>query len=123
MNILLVEDSKLIAARVRDLLAAEPGINILATVGDQQAAIDAIRSAHVDVMILDLQLAVGTGFGVLDALGSQRPKTIVMTNYALPQYRDRANRYGVEYFLDKAVDFDRLPGILETLRRSGQTPA
>jgi DNA-binding NarL/FixJ family response regulator len=63
MNILLVEDSKLIAARVRDLLAAEPGINILATVGDQQAAIDAIRSAHVDVICssrLALALACST---------------------------------------------------------------
>jgi DNA-binding NarL/FixJ family response regulator len=116
MNILLVEDSRLIAARVQDLLTAEPGIHILATVRDQQAAIDAVRAAHVDVMILDLQLAVGTGFGVLDVLGKSRPTTIVMTNYALPQYRDRANRYGVEYFLDKTVDFEKLPEILETLR-------
>jgi DNA-binding NarL/FixJ family response regulator len=123
MNILLVEDSKLIAARVQDLLAAETGIHILATVRDQQAAIDAVRAAHVDVMILDLQLAVGTGFGVLDALGKNRPATIVMTNYALQQYRDRAGQYGVEYFLDKAVDFDRLPEILETLRRQGAPPA
>lgn len=123
MNILLVEDSKLIAARVQDLLMAEPGIHILATVREQQEAIDAVRAARVDVMILDLQLAVGTGFGVLEALGDSRPPTIVMTNYALPQYRDRATRYGVEYFLDKAIDFDRLPEILETLRRSSTTPA
>jgi DNA-binding NarL/FixJ family response regulator len=121
MNILLVEDSKLIAARVQELLAAEPWIRILATVRDQQAAIDAVRATAIDVMILDLQLAVGTGFGVLDALGAQRPRTIVMTNYALPQYRDRATRYGVEYFLDKSVDFERLPAILETLRHSGPT--
>jgi DNA-binding NarL/FixJ family response regulator len=123
VNILLVEDSKLIAARVQDLLMAEPGIHILATVREQQEAIDAVRSGKVDVMILDLQLAVGTGFGVLEALGGSRPPTIVMTNYALPQYRDRATRYGVEYFLDKAIDFDRLPEILEALRRSSTTAA
>jgi DNA-binding NarL/FixJ family response regulator len=116
MNILLVEDSKLIAARVQDLIADDPQINILATVRDQQAAIDAVRASKVDVMILDLQLAVGTGFGVLAALGQERPKTIVMTNYALPQYRELALRYGVEYFLDKSVDFERLPGILNELR-------
>jgi DNA-binding NarL/FixJ family response regulator len=118
MNILLVEDSKLIAARVQDLITAEPEIHILATVSDQQAAIDTVRTANVDVMILDLQLAVGTGFGVLEALGKHRPKTIVMTNYALPQYRELARRYGVEYFLDKSVDFDQLPGILDELRRA-----
>jgi DNA-binding NarL/FixJ family response regulator len=119
MNVLLVEDSERIAARVLDLIADNPEIHIVATVRDQQAAIETTRQQAVDVMILDLQLAVGTGFGVLEALGSHRPKTIVMTNYALPQYRELARRHGVEYFLDKSVDFDRLPEILEDLRRAG----
>lgn len=118
MNILLVEDSDRIAERVRDLLTADPEVSIVATVRDQQSAIDTARSSEVDVMILDLQLAVGTGFGVLEALGTTRPRTIVMTNYALPQYRDLARRYGVEHFLDKSVDFDRLPEILEQMRRT-----
>jgi DNA-binding NarL/FixJ family response regulator len=117
MNVLLVEDSDRIAERIRDLLGGDPEVSIVATVRDQQSAIDRARNGAVDVMILDLQLAVGTGFGVLDALGPQRPKTIVMTNYALPQYRELARRYGVEHFLDKSVDFDRLPEILDEMRR------
>jgi DNA-binding NarL/FixJ family response regulator len=117
MNILLVEDSKMIAERVRDMLTVDPEVNIVATVRDQAGAIEIARTTAVDVMILDLQLAVGTGFGVLEALGARRPKTIVMTNYALPQYRELAGRYGVEYFLDKSVDFEKLPEILEELRR------
>ncbi len=118
MNVLLVEDSERIAARVRDLITDNPEIHIVGTVRDQQSAIEAIRQSVVDVMILDLQLAVGTGFGVLEALGAQRPKTIVMTNYALPQYRELARRHGVEFFLDKSVDFERLPEILEDLCRA-----
>ena len=117
MNVLLVEDSDRIAERIRDLLGTDPEVSIVATVRDQQSAIDTARNGAVDVMILDLQLAIGTGFGVLDALGPQRPKTIVMTNYALPQYRELARRYGVEHFLDKSVDFDRLPEILDEMRR------
>jgi DNA-binding NarL/FixJ family response regulator len=117
MNVLLVEDSERIAERIRDLLNSDPEVSIVATVRDQQSAIDTARNGAVDVMILDLQLAIGTGFGVLDALGPQRPKTIVMTNYALPQYRELARRYGVEHFLDKSVDFDRLPEILDEMRR------
>ncbi len=118
MNVLLVEDSQRIAERVRDMLTASPDIRIVATVRDQVSAIDSVRRFDVDVMILDLQLAVGTGFGVLEALGAKRPKTIVMTNYALPQYRDLARRYGVEYFLDKSVEFDQLPTILDELRNA-----
>jgi DNA-binding NarL/FixJ family response regulator len=119
MNVLLVEDSERIAERVRDLISDNPDIHIVGTARDQQSAIDAVHRSEVDVMILDLQLATGTGFGVLEALGAQRPKTIVMTNYALPQYRELARRHGVEFFLDKSVDFERLPEILEGLCRPG----
>jgi hypothetical protein len=40
----------------------------------------------------------------------------VMTNYALPQYVERARRFGVEHFLNKARDFERLPGIVADMR-------
>jgi hypothetical protein len=39
-----------------------------------------------------------------------------MTNYALPQYQQRARHFGVEHFLNKARDFERLPGIVAGLR-------
>jgi DNA-binding NarL/FixJ family response regulator len=70
----------------------------------------------VDLLILDLQLKIGTGFGVLESLGADRPYTIVMTNYALPQYRERARRLGVEHFLLKERDFERLTEIVAEFR-------
>jgi len=113
--VLLVEDSPRIADRLRELLQ-EQGVRVLATVDNEQAAVRALREMRVDLLILDLQLKVGTGFGVLEALGAQRPPTIVMTNYALPQYVERARHFGVEHFLNKARDFERLPGIVADLR-------
>jgi hypothetical protein len=41
-----------------------------------------------------------------------------MTNYALPQYRERARRLGVEHFLNKEKDFERLPEIVAGMRAS-----
>jgi hypothetical protein len=40
-----------------------------------------------------------------------------MTNYALPQYQAKAKALGIEFFLDKAVDFERLPSILAEIGR------
>jgi CheY-like chemotaxis protein len=111
LGVLLVEDSPRIAERLRELLAHE-GLRVLATVEDEPAAVRALREMPVDLLILDLQLKTGTGFGVLEAVGTQRPPTIVMTNYALPQYRERAMKLGVEHFLNKEKDMERLPGIL-----------
>lgn len=116
LRVLLVEDSPRIAERVRELLVQEEGIQVLDTVADESAAVRALSEQQVDVLILDLQLKVGTGFGVLEALGSPRPITIVMTNYALPQYRERARQLGVEHFLNKAMDFERLGAIMAEVR-------
>jgi two-component system, OmpR family, response regulator len=113
--VLLVEDSPRIADRLRELLQ-DQGVCVLATVDNEQAALRALKEMQVDLLILDLQLKVGTGFGVLEALGAQRPPTIVMTNYALPQYMERARHFGVEHFLNKARDFERLPAIVADMR-------
>jgi DNA-binding NarL/FixJ family response regulator len=120
LGVLLVEDSPRIAERLREILLQESGVRVLATVQDQTSAIRALAELPVDLLILDLQLKTGTGFGVLESLGERRPATIVMTNYALPQYRERARQLGVDHFLNKAMDFERLPGILAQLRAAGQ---
>jgi len=116
LAILLVEDSPRIAERLRELLTQEEGVRVVATVEDEPAAIRALREMKIDLLILDLQLKVGTGFGVLESVGARRPRTIVMTNYSLPQYRERARRLGVEYFLNKEKDFERLPEIVAQMR-------
>lgn len=117
LSVLLVEDSPRIAERVRELLL-EAGVHVLATVEDEVSAIRALREQHVDLLILDLQLKTGTGFGVLEALGAARPTTIVMTNYPLPQYQERVRSFGVEHFLNKAMDFEKLPEIVSGVRAS-----
>jgi DNA-binding NarL/FixJ family response regulator len=115
LGVLLVEDSPRIAERVRELLVQE-GLRVLATVHDAPSAIRALRELPVELLILDLQLKIGTGFSVLEAVGEARPPTIVMTNYALPQYRERARQLGVTHFLNKAMDFERLPDIVAEIR-------
>jgi two-component system, OmpR family, response regulator len=112
MRVLLVEDSLWIAEHIRDLLQLVLGVELLETVTTEAGAIRAVRAFNVDIMILDLQLKQGTGFGVLEALGPARPMTIIMTNHVLPQYRRRAAQFGVDYFLDKSADFEQLPRIL-----------
>ena len=117
LKVLLVEDSPRIAERLRDLLENEAGAEVVSVVSDEQGAVEAARTCEADAMILDLQLRHGTGFGVLRALGANRPPTIIMTNYALPEYRAKALQLGVEHFLDKSSDFERLPEILASLER------
>ena len=85
---------------------------------DESSAVAAARKHQVDVIILDLQLRKGTGFGVLRRLGQSRPKTIVFTNYMLPEYQRLASSLGVEHFLNKSLDYERLPQLVQQLGAS-----
>lgn len=118
LRVLLVEDSKLLAARVREALGQMPGVEVVGTADTERSAVAMTHSHDVDVIILDLQLKEGTGFGVLRALGKSRPAVIVLTNFSLPTFAERAKELGVEQFLDKGMDFDRLPAVLATIRQN-----
>jgi DNA-binding NarL/FixJ family response regulator len=115
LRVLLVEDSRVLTERVSETLAALDGVELVATASDEAAAVASAREQDVDVMILDLQLRSGTGFGVLQQLGRKRPVVIVFTNYMLPHYLRRAAALGVEHFLTMSRDYERLPMLLQEL--------
>jgi len=117
MRVLLVEDSRLLAQYLLEQLAAIPKVLSLGVVETEQQAIAAIAEQKPDLVVLDLHLKQGTGFGVLSSVSKAtvRPIIVVLTNYALPQYRERATLLGAKYFLDKSNEFDRLPAIIGEL--------
>jgi two-component system, OmpR family, response regulator len=122
LRVLLVEDSHLLSARLLELVAEIDGVTPIGAVTTESEAIESVRKDHPDAVILDLRLKEGTGFGVMRFINTlqmqARPAVIVITNYALPQYRQQAQALGVGYFLDKSQEFDQLPGILDTLRKT-----
>ena len=125
LQILLVEDSAVLADRLTELLNHIPGVNLVGTVDNEVAAVGIALSQPIDVMILDLHLRQGTGFGVLRALAHQPRKTvaIVLTNYALPQYQRAVRALGVRYFLDKAREFERIPEVLREIAATASATA
>jgi DNA-binding NarL/FixJ family response regulator len=115
LRVLLVEDSVVLAQRLREALETLENVEVVDSVSDESAAIAAVKAKHIDVIILDLQLKEGTGFGVMQRLGQDRPKVIVFTNYMLPEYQRLAQAMGVEYFLNKSRDYERLPQLIQEL--------
>ncbi len=121
LRVLLVEDSRVLAERLRESLDMLEGVEVVGTVMDESAAVNAAREHQVDVIVLDLQLKEGTGFGVVQRLGKTRPKIIVFTNYMLPEYQRLADSLGIEYFLNKSRDYERLPQLIQELGESQRT--
>ena len=115
LRVLLIEDSALLAGRLSELINPLPDVDLIDTVDTEADALDRISAGNPDVLILDLHLREGSGFGVLRSLALStrpRPKIIVLTNFGLPEYRREAELFGVEAFLDKAREYFRLPSLL-----------
>lgn len=117
LDVLIVEDSPVVAQRVAELVSELPGTRVVGIAPTEARARQLLREHHPRVMILDLRLAQGTGFGVLRSLlpGEPRPIVIVLSSYSVPEYRNQAELLGVDHFLDKAAEFHRLPGLIASL--------
>ena len=106
--ILLVEDKDSLRAMLRHALEAQG--HIIVEARDEAEAVQAIRSARPGVVLSDLRLPQGDGFGVLRAAKELDPEmpVIVMTAYGSIQDAVTAMKDGALDFLAKPVDPDRL---------------
>jgi two-component system OmpR family response regulator len=117
VRVLLVEDSKVLTERLTEAIDQIAAVHLIGTAQTEDAAVAVVSGEPVDVIILDLHLRQGTGFGVMRALATTqfKPQIIVLTNYALPEYRNAAFALGATHFLDKALDYGRLPEVLHEI--------
>jgi len=125
LQVLLVEDSPLLATRLAEMIRLLPEVSLLDTVQTEREALEGIAARTPDVVVLDLKLRSGTGFGVLRSLAgaAHRPQVIVLTNHGLPEYRREAEHLGAEAFLDKSRDYFRLPSLLRALSQRRAAPS
>ncbi len=117
LRVLLVEDSKVLTERLTEAIRQIADVELIGTADTETAALAAVHKGSVDVIILDLHLKQGTGFGVMRSVAALqlKPRIIVLTNYDLPEYKSAAIALGATHFLDKARDYGRLPEVLHEL--------
>jgi len=117
VRVLLVEDSKVLTERLTEAIGQIADVQLIGTAETEAAAVALLAREPVDVIILDLHLRQGTGFGVMRALTATqlKPLIVVLTNYDLPEYQSAAFALGATHFLDKARDYGRLPEVLHEI--------
>lgn len=114
MQIFIVEDSVPVRQRLEALLAAVPGAAIAGHASGASEAVSRILATRPDVVILDLQLAEGSGFDVLRELHAAAPEIDVymLSNFSALPYRQLAERLGVRGYFDKTKEFERVRDVV-----------
>ena len=121
----MVEDSAEIQALLQAMLSEIPGVEVVAMVETESAAIEALDNGHTDLAIVDLELNTGTGLGLLKALSEPdktngQTKTVVFSNYSNLLIRHRCLSLGAKAFFDKSFQIDELLEFVQA-EASGQT--
>ncbi len=102
-RILLVEDEPNIIEAIRFILSRDGWL--VATHSDGKTAIDAVKRAEPDVLVLDVMLPGRSGFEILREL-RERSETaalpvLMLTAKGQERDREQAERYGVTRFMTK----------------------
>ena len=116
IRVLVVDDEPLARERLLDLLAHEPGVEVVGTAENGAAAVEAIRSRHPDLVFLDVQMPGKTGLDVVRDIGADAmPATIFVT--AFDQYALRAFELAALDYLVKPFDDERFEQAFARARR------
>ena len=92
IRVLLADDEAMIRAGVRAILAADPGIEVVAEAADGREAIDGVLAHRPDVALLDIRMPRLDGLAAADELHRASPATgiIMLTTFGEDEYIVRA---------------------------------
>jgi two-component system LytT family response regulator len=111
LRALIVDDEPLARERLRDLLSADPEVEVVGECGDGREAVTAIRAQVPDLVFLDVQMPELDGFGVVQEVGAARmPVTVFVT--AFDQYALKAFEVHALDYLLKPYDRERFESTL-----------
>lgn len=113
LDVLILEDSRLLRELLVDVLSSIDDIAVVAQAEEQETGLRLTEMHQPHLVIVDLELAGGSGIGFLDALRKDRgrygdPRAVVFTNHGSSVLRRRCENLGIDGFFDKSYQLDDL---------------
>lgn len=97
LRILLADDEPMARSTLRQLLAADPDVELVGEAANGDEAVALAREHRPDLLLLDVQMPGRDGFAVLEELGEdEAPRVVFVTAY---------DRYALRAFDVHAIDY------------------
>lgn len=116
IRVMLVDDQVLLRTGFRMVLDAQPDMEVVAEAGDGVEALQVLRDAEVDVVLMDVRMPKLDGVETTRRIcqGEDPPKVLILTTFDLDEYAFSGLKAGASGFMLKDVP----PGELLTAIRS-----
>ena len=112
---IIADDEVLAREKLRILLSAEPGIQIIAECRSGKETVSALQAHRPDLLLLDIQMPDSDGFEVLKSIPSEEMPIVVFTT-AYDQYAIKAFEARALDYLLKPFDQERLHDTMDRAR-------
>lgn len=108
ISLVLVEDNRLLREGITAMIHAQPGFRVLAASADAEEALQKIREARPDVVLLDFGLESHDSLSLTATVHGEVPAARVIVMGLLPVQEDVANyvRAGASGFIMKDASFE-----------------
>ncbi|MCH0542041.1 response regulator transcription factor [Streptomyces sp. MUM 203J] len=107
IRVIIVDDQAMVRAGFAALLSAQPDIDVVGEAADGRAGVEVGRSAHPDVVLMDVRMPELDGLAAARELldpppgVTHRPKVLMLTTFDVDDYVYEALRAGASGFLLK----------------------
>lgn len=119
IKVLLADDQSLVRSGFRMLIDSADDMETVGEVDNGKAAVDAVRSRDVDVVLMDIRMPVMDGTEATRLINQMDTgtKVLVLTTFDLDEYVFTALRNGASGFLLKDALPDQLLGAIRSVAR------
>ena len=123
ITVFLLDDHEIVRRGVRDLLSAEPDIDVIGEAGTAAAALQRMPALRPDVAVLDVRLPDGDGVSVCREIRSTLPGTacLMLTSYGDDQALLGAIMAGAAGYVLKQTCGSDLVSAVRTVAAGGST--
>lgn len=119
IRIAIVDDHALVRAGLRQFFADQIDFEVVAEAANGREAMDIVRKAEVDVVVLDIGMPGQSGVDTLAAIRARAPElpVLILSGYAEEHYATTLLRHGASGYLNKDCDPDEIVRAIRTVAR------
>ena len=109
----IVDDSPIVMVNLIATLEELTPVLVVGNAPDEESALRALAALQqqaqpLDLVITDLYLRSGSGFGVLRGSPRDAARHVVLSNYVDPEMREKCRALGADRVFDKSRELDEL---------------
>ena len=118
LTILIIENNRVISGRLTELLYEMNDVKSILTADDFKKAHKILNCNKVDIILLCVHVSDADILELVSICNyDQQCSIIILSNHPQNFYKEKYKYLGLNYWIDKANDFDLIPQLIEQITR------